>query len=167
MDNAELYKKENYNNNYLFKIKDDKLCIVPVNGKNYRIKEKLVKRKDHKEKYLLLLLTDNNGIIRQINYSKFIIENFIPKNKYSSSKYEHIDGNVLNAKISNLRWIDNPYLIKKESKLEYEHTAITDTDKFIKIILKNMLNLQTEFKNIDLTITTNKEIIKFNINEIK
>lgn len=162
----DLYHKELYNNNYLFKINNDELCIVPVNGKTYKLYNK--DNKVINKKYKLLGLYDNNGVFRQINYAKFILVNFIPKNIYSTNKFEYIDGDWTNCKVSNLRWVE--YKFKEPTNItnnkESKDKPKTDCpiermrNEIYTALLKQLDLQDEEVRKVNIEIFTDKSILK-------
>ena len=106
-----VYRNIDFGNKYI--VQSDGIVKSNVNNKI------LKPFGDGKRGYLKVKLYDINGIPHTISLHRLVIETYLPISNSQDMEVDHIDGNIFNNRLDNLRWVSRKENLSHKGKFRH------------------------------------------------
>lgn len=147
------------------RVKSLSRLVIQRNGNNYLTKEKLMKIKQKRNKYLFVTLTLEGSISNKYIH-RLVLYHFGYKDGCGDLQVNHKDFNVINNRVDNLEWVTY--------RQNFEHRFINgrvpkgEQVSNSKLTGENVLNIKKEIPHKTLSEIAEKYEVSFqNISNIK
>ena len=107
-----MYRNRDFGNKYI--VRSDGVVTSNVSNKT------LKPFGDGKRGYLKVKLYDIYGIPCTISLHRLIIETHLPIDNYQDMEVDHIDGNIFNNRLDNLRWVSRKENLSHKGKFHHK-----------------------------------------------